>query len=123
VHAQCLALEAILKDAEGIGHSIAKVCLAIDCVCGVSTENLARYLGEGGTLANCGAMSGERCLISPRYFLLRDAALRGFWLSQWFKRVWAAHATGQYSYKQIADHDGVRFTTVGRGVRSAKTRG
>ena len=95
MHAQCLALEAIQIDAEGIGHSIAEVCLAIDCVCGVSTENLARCLGEGGTLANCGAMSGERCLISPRYFLFRDAALRGFWLLQWLLRARAAHATGR----------------------------
>jgi len=33
----------------------------------------------------------------------------------------AAHATGQYSYQQIADHFGVHFTTVGRAVRAAKT--
>ena len=32
----------------------------------------------------------------------------------------AAHATGGYSYQQIADHFGVHFTTVGRIVRSAK---
>lgn len=30
----------------------------------------------------------------------------------------AAHATGQYSYQQIADHFGVHFTTVGRVVRA-----
>ena len=28
-----------------------------------------------------------------------------------------AHATGAYSYQQIADHFGVHFTTVGRVVR------
>jgi NADPH:quinone reductase-like Zn-dependent oxidoreductase len=65
----------------------AQVRLAIDCVGGVSTENLARCLGEGGTLVNYGAMSGERCMISPRYFVFRDITLRGFWLSQWFKRA------------------------------------
>lgn len=31
----------------------------------------------------------------------------------------AAHATGDYSYQQIADHFGVHFTTVGRIVREA----
>jgi NADPH:quinone reductase-like Zn-dependent oxidoreductase len=63
----------------------APVKLAIDCVGGVSTENLARCLSEGGTLVNYGAMSGERCMISPRYFVFRDINLRGFWLSQWFQ--------------------------------------
>ncbi len=32
----------------------------------------------------------------------------------------AAHATGEYSYQQIAAHFGVHFTTVGRIVRAAK---
>lgn len=65
----------------------AEIKLAIDCVGGVSTENLARCLAEGGTLVNYGAMSGERCMISPRFFVFRDITLRGFWLSQWFKRA------------------------------------
>lgn len=33
-----------------------------------------------------------------------------------------AHATGAYSYQQIADEFGVHFTTVGRIVRAAKGR-
>lgn len=32
----------------------------------------------------------------------------------------AAHATGQYSYQQIAEFFGVHFTTVGRAVRKAR---
>lgn len=32
----------------------------------------------------------------------------------------AAHASGGYSYQQIAEHFGVHFTTVGRIVRAAK---
>ncbi|MCZ4305723.1 transposase [Zoogloeaceae bacterium G21618-S1] len=35
----------------------------------------------------------------------------------------AAHATGAYSYQQIAEHFGVHFTTVGRVVRAARGRG
>jgi len=31
-----------------------------------------------------------------------------------------AHATGAYSYQQIADHFGIHFTTVGRIVRAAR---
>lgn len=32
----------------------------------------------------------------------------------------AAHATGEYSYQQIADHYGLHFTTVGKIVRKAR---
>ncbi len=85
--------EHVLVDGEDLPKRVraivgdAPVRLAIDCVGGVSTENLARCLVEGGTLVNYGAMSGERCMISPRYFVFRDITLRGFWLSQWFKRA------------------------------------
>lgn len=65
----------------------APIRLGIDCIGGVATENLARCLAEGATLINYGAMSGERCMISPRYFVFRDITLRGFWLSQWFKKA------------------------------------
>ena len=33
----------------------------------------------------------------------------------------AAHATGEHSYQQIAEHSGVHFSTVGRVVRQAKS--
>lgn len=85
--------EHVVVDAEDLPKRVreatggAHVKLAIDCVGGVSTENLARCLDEGGTLVNYGAMSGERCMISPRFFVFRDITLRGFWLSQWFKQA------------------------------------
>ncbi|MFY2764463.1 zinc-dependent alcohol dehydrogenase family protein [Arenimonas sp. MALMAid1274] len=85
--------EHVVVDAEDLPKRVRElvgdvpVKLAIDCVGGVSTENLARCLVEGGTLVNYGAMSGERCMISPRYFVFRDIVLRGFWLSQWFKKA------------------------------------
>jgi transposase len=34
----------------------------------------------------------------------------------------AAHATGHYSYTEIAAHFRVHFTTVGRVVRHARSR-
>ncbi|MBD8528206.1 zinc-dependent alcohol dehydrogenase family protein [Pseudomarimonas arenosa] len=82
----------------------APVRLAIDCVGGLSTENLARCLSEGGTVVNYGAMSGERCMISPRYFVFRDITLKGFWLSQWFKRTPAAQRMAVFAdiAKQVA---------------------
>jgi NADPH:quinone reductase-like Zn-dependent oxidoreductase len=85
--------EHVVVDAEDLPRRVralvgdVPVKLGIDCVGGLSTENLARCLAEGGTLVNYGAMSGERCMISPRYFVFRDITLKGFWLSQWFKRA------------------------------------
>lgn len=94
--------EHVVVDAEDLPRRVrdatggAEIRLAIDCVGGVSTENLARCLVEGGTLVNYGAMSGERCMISPRYFVFRDIVLRGFWLSQWFKKATPAQRTAVF---------------------------
>ena len=94
--------EHVVVDAEDLPkrvHAVtggAPVKLAIDCIGGVATENLARCLAEGGTLVNYGAMSGERCMISPRYFVFRDITLRGFWLSQWFKKATPAQRTAVF---------------------------
>ncbi len=85
--------EVVLVDGEDLPARVraatgdAPIRLAIDCVGGLSTENLVRCLAQGGVLVNYGAMSGERCMISPRYFVFRDVTLRGFWLSQWYKQA------------------------------------
>jgi trans-2-enoyl-CoA reductase len=85
--------EHVVVDAEDLPKRVkalvgdVPIRLGIDCIGGLSTENLARCLAEGGTLVNYGAMSGERCMISPRWFVFRDITLRGFWLSQWFKKA------------------------------------
>lgn len=85
--------EHVVVDAEDLPKRVkalvgdAQIKLGIDCIGGLSTENLARCLAEGGTLVNYGAMSGERCMISPRWFVFRDITLKGFWLSQWFKKA------------------------------------
>ncbi|MEO8102286.1 MAG: zinc-dependent alcohol dehydrogenase family protein [Betaproteobacteria bacterium] len=65
----------------------AKIRLAIDAVGGVSTDNLASCLAEGGTLVNYGMMSGEPCQVSPASFVFRDVTLRGFWLAMWFRKA------------------------------------
>lgn len=65
----------------------AAIRLGIDAVGGISTEHLAMSLAEGGVLVNYGAMSGEPCQVSPASFVFRDVTLRGFWLSQWFRKA------------------------------------
>ena len=65
----------------------AKIRLAIDAVGGISTDNLANCLSEGGILVNYGMMSGEPCQVSPASFVFRDVTLRGFWLAKWFQKA------------------------------------
>ena len=85
--------DVVLVDGEDLPKRVAaatggaKIRLGIDAVGGMSTEHLARALGEGGTLVNYGAMSGEPCMVSPRSFVFRDITLRGFWLAAWFRKA------------------------------------
>lgn len=96
--------EHVLVDGEDLPERVAAIVgkepvrLGIDCVGGLATERLAHCLGEGGTLVNYGAMSGERCMISPRCFVFRDLTLRGFWLARWFRR-----ATPEARYELFAE--------------------
>mgnify|MGYP001764979360 CR=1 FL=1 len=82
--------DVVLVDGPGLAKRVseatggAKIRLGIDAVGGVSTDNLANCLTEGGVLVNYGAMSGEPCQISPASFVFRNITLRGFWLSKWF---------------------------------------
>ncbi|MBL8300095.1 MAG: zinc-dependent alcohol dehydrogenase family protein [Rhodanobacteraceae bacterium] len=83
----------VLVDGDKLAKRVAQatdaaaIKLGIDAVGGAATDNLARCLAEGATLVNYGAMSGEPCQISPASFVFRDITLRGFWLSQWFRRA------------------------------------
>ena len=65
----------------------AEVRLGIDAVGGVSTDNLAAVLANGGVLVNYGMMSGQACQVSPASFVFRDVTLRGFWLAKWFQQA------------------------------------
>lgn len=65
----------------------AKIRLGIDAVGGMATERMARCLAEGGTVVNYGAMSSEACQVSPASLIFRGIALRGFWLSKWFRQT------------------------------------
>lgn len=85
--------EVVLVDGDSLAKRVAaatggaRIRLGIDAVGGQATDRLATALGEGATLVNYGAMSGEPCVISPASFVFRDITLRGFWLAQWFRRA------------------------------------
>lgn len=85
--------DVVLVDGPGLAKRVAeatgeaKIRLGIDAVGGEATNRLSSCLTEGGTLVNYGIMSGEDCVISPRSFIFKDVALRGFWLALWFRRA------------------------------------
>jgi NADPH:quinone reductase-like Zn-dependent oxidoreductase len=54
--------------------------LALDAVCGDATRRLADCLEEGGVVVSYGFLSGEPCMITPHQLVLRDIALKGFWM-------------------------------------------
>ena len=85
--------DVVLVDGSGLAKRVAeatcgaKIRLGIDAVGGISTDNLANCLTEGGVLVNYGMMSGESCVVSPSSFVFRDITLRGFWLALWFRKA------------------------------------
>lgn len=65
----------------------ANIMLGIDAVGGDATNRLGGALGDGATLVNYGAMSGEACKIAPTLIIFKDITVRGFWLAKWYRTV------------------------------------
>lgn len=83
-HVICEADENVVAEVHKIaGHKGVKH--ALDSVAGASGSRLAHVLAPGGTLIVFGAMSGQPLTIDPGPLLFRGAAVRGWWLVQWFR--------------------------------------
>jgi NADPH:quinone reductase-like Zn-dependent oxidoreductase len=63
----------------------AVIMLGIDAVGGDATNRMGEVLGDGATLVNYGAMSGEPCKIAPTIIIFKDITIRGFWLAKWYR--------------------------------------
>jgi len=83
--------DVVLVDGDDIAERVkaatggAAIKLGIDAVGGSATLRLAATLGEGATVVNYGALSGEPCTVSPRELVFRDVTLKGFWLARWYR--------------------------------------
>ena len=83
--------DVVLVDGDDLAERVkaatggAAIKLGIDAVGGKATLRLAASLGEGATIVNYGALSGEPCAVSPRELVFRDITLKGFWLARWFR--------------------------------------
>lgn len=57
--------------------------LAINCIGGSNTTDMARLLEDGGTLVTYGSMSREPIAIPTSLMLFKDIRLKGFSLEHW----------------------------------------
>jgi NADPH:quinone reductase-like Zn-dependent oxidoreductase len=58
---------------------------ALDSVAGLSGSRLVQALAPGGTMVVYGAISREPLTIDAGAMLFRGTAVRGWWLSRWFR--------------------------------------
>lgn len=59
------------------------VMLGLNCVGGKSATNIAKLLGESGTLVTYGAMSKQPVMLPTGLLIFKDLRFNGFWLSRW----------------------------------------
>jgi len=57
--------------------------LALNAVGGESATEMARILGDGGTLVTYGGMSRKPVTVPTSLLIFKDIELRGFWLNRW----------------------------------------
>ncbi|KAB5560209.1 hypothetical protein GE09DRAFT_961720 [Coniochaeta sp. 2T2.1] len=62
-----------------------KVMLGLNCVGGQNATQVARCLGEGGTMVTYGAMSKKPVALPTGLLIFKDLRFKGFWLSRWTK--------------------------------------
>jgi len=65
----------------------AQIRLGIDAVAGSATARIAACVDDGGSVINCGMLSGEPCQIAPNDLIFRRVELRGFWLLSHLSRA------------------------------------
>lgn len=63
-----------------------QIGLALNCVGGKSATNLARALGDGGTMVSYGGMSRQPVALPVGLLIFKDIRFVGFWLSKWNER-------------------------------------
>eukprot|EP01122_Echinamoeba_exundans_P010600 TRINITY_DN39_c1_g1_i1.p1 TRINITY_DN39_c1_g1~~TRINITY_DN39_c1_g1_i1.p1 ORF type:complete len:359 (-),score=92.15 TRINITY_DN39_c1_g1_i1:105-1181(-) len=75
--------------------------LALNGAGGPTVAEMARILGENGTIVTYGAMSRKPVTLPASPFLFKNISLKGFWLSKWIQQHSQAERTAMYS--QLVD--------------------
>lgn len=97
-----IGADIVLVDGEGLADRMRAETggvgakLALDAVCGEATRRLADCLEDGGTVVTYGFLSGEPCIVTPHQLVLRDIALKGFWMVKEGGRMTPAELHAMY---------------------------
>ena len=67
--------------------------LGLNAVGGESAREIAKSLGEHGTLVTYGAMGLQPLQMSNSLLIFKDLQFRGFWINAWYKHadIWEVH--------------------------------
>ena len=57
--------------------------LGFNCIGGEGVAQMARIMGNNGTIVTYGGMSKKPISIPPEILAYKNLSLRGFWISQW----------------------------------------
>lgn len=71
--------------------------LALNGAGGPTVAEMARLLGENGTIVTYGAMSRKPVTLPASPFLFKNISLKGFWLSKWIQQHSTSERTAMYS--------------------------
>jgi len=88
-----IGADAVVEEGDHLAQRITEVTgkaplrLAFNAVGGESALGLAKALSEGGTLVTYGAMGLQPLRIPNGLLIFKDLTFRGFWVSQWAKKV------------------------------------
>lgn len=83
--ADIVVTEEIARSAEmsKLLSDLPKPVLALNTVGGASATELARLLGEKGTLVTYGGMSKQPVTLPTSALIFKEISVKGFWLSKW----------------------------------------
>lgn len=59
---------------------------AFNCVGGKSSSDLLKLIEKKGSMITYGGMSGRPVQVSTGELIFRDKLVRGFWMTEWYKR-------------------------------------
>jgi trans-2-enoyl-CoA reductase len=95
--------DVVLEEGNGLAQRIAAAVegaplwLGLNAVGGASALALAKVLAPSGTLVTYGAMAKQPLTIPNGLLIFKDLILRGFWISQWYRRATAAEVAALFA--------------------------
>lgn len=95
--------DVVLEEGSGLAQRItaavegAPLWLGLNAVGGDCALALAKVLAPSGTLVTYGAMAKQPLTLPNGLLIFKDLILRGFWISQWYRRASAAEVAALFA--------------------------